>query len=48
MNKQKIKKLQKELDNLNNWIGATFSEKETAKINRLVELELLLEAECNQ
>ncbi len=48
MNKNKIAKLQKELKDLNNWIGAQFTEPECAKINRLVEIELLLEAESNK
>ncbi len=48
MNKNKIKALQKELETLNRWVGQTFTEKEAVKINRLIEVELLLEAESNQ
>lgn len=46
--KNNIKTLIKEKESLDRWLGQTFTEQECKKINRLIEVELLLEAECNQ
>lgn len=38
----------KKKKDLDRWIGQTFSEQECKKINELIEVELLLETECNK
>lgn len=47
MNKE-IRRLMKKKEDLDRWIGQTFSEQECKKINELIEVELLLKAECNK
>ena len=45
---KQIERLQREEDVLDLWMGQHFTEIECKKINRYVEIQLLLEAECNK
>jgi hypothetical protein len=47
MTKKQIKKVQNEIDTLYLFISRNLK-KDYPKLNRLIELELLLEAECNK
>lgn len=45
---KKIRQLIKRKEILDRWLGDHFTEDECKKINELIEVELLIEAECNK
>lgn len=48
MKKREFKKLQDENDNLSQYFLDNLTSYQMRKLNRLIETELLLEAECNK